>query len=829
MDEATLRMVMNRIVVSTFLTFLLLIVAPLLFLGETKSMTIVVDQKSGSLESLVAKNYSGSMHISLDIEERSDWRSWYSGWDIPSSFDDRSDMAAIMGRNEVLYYQSYYDPPSWQYRYYILNLTSRNWFIVGSGVPDEQYLDYDFASVYGSAKILIMKTMTQGKGLNFSLFDGEHRSEKVMDRPMQDKYGPRTDGNIVPIANASKVLFWGGRTGIYPDYTIRDDTWVFDLKTGSWTEIFPENVPPPRFYHALSPIWGTDKVLMFGGVNATMVNETWIFDLSEERWTLLQNITNPTACTYADMAPLPHTGRVILYGGYDGTDKLNSTYEFDSISMSWEKADPKTPLPPQAKHFMAEDEEHDGIVMWGLSNDLYRYYVYEPANHYPKGNYTMSPVKLGPSAILKRITWEGAIPEGTSIGFKVRFGYNTEDLLKRPFSGPGKDDYYSSRITIMNTTPVDERFMQLLFTLSTDRPASSPVLDSVTIVWNTPPIAHPISPVGGISNLSTGFYWTYEDEDSDPQSKVEIVFIDLLNHTYVWDIQLAEDESIIDLHEIGQGIWSWRIRAMDSDGNWGPFSEWIGIHIDCTKPTSSIIYPDKDVIKDVDGIYGSANDRNGSVDRVMVLIQRGSDGSTYDGAKWVLGPIWIRAEGTTLWRVNCSLDDGIYNVRSRAVDIIGNVQEIDSEITFMVDSTPPNNLSVTINHGDENTTVQLVELSLSCGADTSGVEEMCFSLDGAKWGEWTRFNLTHILSLGSEYGEKKVYFKIRDRAGNEADPVFDTIMYNITAPTVDGENEGKDDDPYPWILAIPILVLMIVAFVVILSLLRQKSKDTIFE
>jgi hypothetical protein len=69
--------------------------------------------------------------------------------------------------------------------------------------------------------------------------------------------------------------------------------------SNNWTEINVQMKPSARQGHAMATIWGTDKVLLYGGVKQfPEFNDTWVYDYSENKWTEMNPPTNPGKCPF---------------------------------------------------------------------------------------------------------------------------------------------------------------------------------------------------------------------------------------------------------------------------------------------------------------------------------------------------------------------------------------------------------------------------------------------------------------------------------------------------------------------------------------------------
>ncbi len=144
---------------------------------------------------------------------------------------------------------------------------------------------------------------------------------------------------------------------------------------------------------------------------------------------------------------------------------------------------------------------------------------------------------------------------------------------------------------------------------------------------------------------------------------------------------------------------------------------------------------------------------------------------------------WLTA--TTATSASFSGQDGhTYSFRVRAHDNAGNTSAFSSGgTTTTVDATPPVADPLLINFGALQTTGITVGLSLNASDAASGVSAMSFSNDGTTWSAWQPYATTAIWSLSAVDGEKTVYGRFRDAAGNISAVVSDTIVLNMFVGT----------------------------------------------
>ncbi|MGB0523048.1 MAG: hypothetical protein ACPGJS_08815 [Flammeovirgaceae bacterium] len=164
-----------------------------------------------------------------------------------------------------------------------------------------------------------------------------------------------------------------------------------------------------------------------------------------------------------------------------------------------------------------------------------------------------------------------------------------------------------------------------------------------------------------------------------------------------------------------------------------------------------------------------------------------SNSKSFYGAKWM-----IFKEEIEEWEL-ASGEDGPRFVYARFKDVAQNESNtINAKI--IVDTQGPFLCAVTINNGDKYTIHQDRNIDLTFtarGADFMkiGTDE---KLSDAKWQAFEP-NLTY--QLDETDGEKTIYAKFKDHAGNESDLVSDKIIQDLTPPkdcqvVIDGGSES---------------------------------------
>ena len=128
-----------------------------------------------------------------------------------------------------------------------------------------------------------------------------------------------------------------------PDYDLFNGTWAYDFNHNRWKNLKPANPPPPRAYTTMGFEPATNRVVLFGGIldptkwpNEPTNNDTWIYDVARNRWSQVFPEDSPSPRAWHAMAGT--NGPVVLFGGGDSRwNYTNDTFLYDSRSNRWEK------------------------------------------------------------------------------------------------------------------------------------------------------------------------------------------------------------------------------------------------------------------------------------------------------------------------------------------------------------------------------------------------------------------------------------------------------------------------------------------------------------
>ncbi|TQK53950.1 Ig-like protein group 3 [Brevibacillus sp. AG162] len=133
-------------------------------------------------------------------------------------------------------------------------------------------------------------------------------------------------------------------------------------------------------------------------------------------------------------------------------------------------------------------------------------------------------------------------------------------------------------------------------------------------------------------------------------------------------------------------------------------------------------------------------------------------------------------------------DEGTKTVFMELRDGTGTV--LQAQDSIVLDTTPPAG-TIEINNGNVATSSEKVELTIQ-GSDASGPVELMLSNDNSFTGSWIPVPANNKLewNLASGDGQKTVYAKFRDNAGNLY-YTSDTIVLDKTPPVVTGVANGS--------------------------------------
>ncbi|MDD4996415.1 MAG: fibronectin type III domain-containing protein, partial [Patescibacteria group bacterium] len=291
---------------------------------------------------------------------------------------------------------------------------------------------------------------------------------------------------------------------------------------------------------------------------------------------------------------------------------------------------------------------------------------------------------------------------------------------------------------------------------------------------------------------------------------------EVTHYKYKLDDRIYDNEIQVSTHiilsDLSDGEHVIYIIGKDASGNWQEQTNpttysWT---IDTSGPVSNIIFPnDDDIFNNIswleeEKIIGTASSDN-DLAKVEIQIQKGlgtqylDNGNATSTPSWIDSPIWSEAildsdiaSSTATWHFNLPVslltEDNYYFVRSRAFDLLNNIQDTVSVVEFIFDVTPPEKITgLKIEEGDSALDFtffwDLIDDNLA------GIDYYEIYDENNNWNKGNKIPVEEI-SFDST-GEEGVNYSFRvracDKAGNCGE-FSDPAIYYIT----EEEEEDKD-------------------------------------
>jgi hypothetical protein len=551
---------------------------------------------------------------------------------------------------------------------------------------------------------------------------------------------------LVPIWSTYKILLFGGADEV----NLFNDTWIFDLVSQSWTKQIPGNLPSGRNMHAMAPIFGTDNIVLFGGMNnsSQFMNDTWIYDYSDNNWTQLimsnsteshtapslaalwgtenvlllndgvvfeSDFTNdtwkpldstgtPQNLSFSRISEIPNTDNFILFGK---NISEGESWLFDFGDNIWTKRTTVSKPMDSLNFTLASVWDSHKVILFGGRDNSNQTWLFELGS-YQNGTYTSKMYNAGFNSTFKSILWNASIPSETDIKIRIRSGTSKSDLNSKQFVGPEGN---SSRFYTDSPAPLwaghsADMFIQFKMFLSTGNQMITPSLGKMNITYNVLPEALAGSPgnMVDISDNTPLFKWNFSDPDSSHQTFFQVLISEEINFN---NISFNSGEQYISEKSwqfpqgtgyttLPDGVWYWKVRLMDSHDDWGLYSSPRSFRIDIIPPYSNITLPLNNTYHShIDFITGTADDQTNSsgLIKIEVSIQRLDNNEYWNGSSWQSNESWIATNGTLTWNYDTSSIQWVsgiqYRIRSRGIDNASNVEIPNTGIRINFDSSQP--------------------------------------------------------------------------------------------------------------------------------------------
>ncbi len=164
--------------------------------------------------------------------------------------------------------------------------------------------------------------------------------------------------------NEKLILFGGSKE--YSPYDNLDDTWTYDLRSNTWTQMNPTQKPYSPSGHSMIYDSVNEKIVFYGR------EETWTYDVESNIWTNMNPTQNPSAYAEQSMVYDSKNNKIVLFGGvyYEGGNDYYSDeiWTYNTATNNWIQMNPATHPPGRFDHAMAYDSSNNKIVMFGGRN-----------------------------------------------------------------------------------------------------------------------------------------------------------------------------------------------------------------------------------------------------------------------------------------------------------------------------------------------------------------------------------------------------------------------------------------------------------------------------
>jgi hypothetical protein len=672
-------------------------------------------------------------------------------------------MASVYGFNKVVVYGGY---DMWT-RFndtWVYDLINNSWINTYPKVSPGPRDASSMASIWGEDKVLIFggASETIPGSDDTWIYD-------LSDNNWSRKYPPnkplgRTGHKMASFYGTDKILLYGGyKINNQNQSILNKETWIYDYSDNNWINVTNKPSPDIRNEFSLTTIHQTDKILLFGGrtPGSVFLNDTWIFNLGNLTWTKMRINTAPDPRIYPALAAIPDSDKVILFSGPTvGSPFKNDTWIYDLSDNIWIKK--SSMISPDWKqwHRMSGIFGSNKVLLFGggdpISNETW---IFKLFDYFPNGNYTSLPIYTNQNITYKSLKWNGSNTVNTKLQFQLRSARTESELQSKTFVGPGgnRNDYYSVSNSSIWKGHDDDRWLQYKAFFYTSNYNETPILKNVTIEYNNWPITFLEQPIDRSSLINNRplFQWNFSDRDSKFQTAFQL-FIDDNSEFLNIDFDTGEITTTNNTWQfpngtvystLSDGIWYWKVRTKDNDGDWGLFSQPFKLHIDTDYPASDILIPkNNSYYRNLYLITGTAiESSNGTgLEKVEIQIEDLNKHKFWDGSAWTSSENWLIPDGKEIWSYdanNIEWESGsTYRIRSRAVDIAGNIESpaqmktftFDDEGAMFYNSIPEiNQIS-----NQEEVQVGITILDNTSGVNASSIKYSTSTDAGDYWGSW---------------------------------------------------------------------------------------------
>lgn len=185
---------------------------------------------------------------------------------------------------------------------------------------------------------------------------------------------PRSDTGMVYDELNQVVELFGGYCQ-EEDRDLCDDTWSYDPKSNTWTEMKPLSSPPIMYGFSLDYDATSYQSILWGGhlstfehgniVSAGYGDNIWIYEYPQDAWREIVGNDKPPARYWHQASFITPTGKLLIFGGDGGRSYLNDTWLYDNRHNTWERVNPVQAPAPRVNATMTYDSANNVIILFG--------------------------------------------------------------------------------------------------------------------------------------------------------------------------------------------------------------------------------------------------------------------------------------------------------------------------------------------------------------------------------------------------------------------------------------------------------------------------------
>lgn len=649
--------------------------APVAQAGSNWVFTSLTDFQSGNLTGL-AVNGAG-VDASLEIART------YPGWSqkSPASHPSAriSYMAAVYGSDALVLFGAHGPGgilgDTWAY-----DLSDNAWWARNPPSSPPPRYDSSLATIYSDDKVMLFGGDDQARFCDTWVYDlGDDR---WIEKSPANHPGPRDAFGMAGVYGTGKVVLFGGHK---EDGSLSAETWIYDLDMNGWTLSSPPVSPPGRSYGMMASVSGDDKVVLFGGLDATgRLGDTWIYDAGDGKWSQKSPADSPSPRMDSAISTVYDDDKIVLFGGDTGHgQRISDTWSYDIGSDEWTSLNPaKNPSSNDGTRMAGIFGTDTSILFGGLtSNSIWtcETWAHKLSSYRSGGTYLTPPREIATEYSLLRIEWNATAPASAKVGAMIRTAQSKDAIWTTNYQGPGgsPSEHYKSGDSLWSG--YSGRWVQILLSLTTTDKAVTPTVRDLTLTYNRlpgPPILLAPYNESWLPGRPT-FSWRISDADGDAQSAFTW---QLSSSPEFATIKRSADDRKSDIANytpespLPEGLWYWRVRTADRDGGWGCYSAPWTIRIDLSppEPFEPAAKPSGWTCSNPQISFVSTDDGSGIA---------GYEASVDDGA-------FTRQVSPFV----PDLADGRHNLTVRAFDLTGNY--VDGKVACYKDAGPPENLTI---------------------------------------------------------------------------------------------------------------------------------------